>query len=195
MIKVELLKNFGAVEKKADKGQLLFREGDTAKFYYQIIDGAIKMNNYTKDGQETIQGLFRAGDSFGEPPLFGNFPYPANAEILESAQLVCLEKHRFIQLINKHTDIGMHLLQTLSKRLHFKAVLSKEVKAHEAEHRILTLLQYLKQNEGRTAPYQVNLTRQVIANMTGLRVETVIRAIKRLNQKGLIEIRDRKLFL
>jgi hypothetical protein len=47
------------------------------------------MNNYNLDGKEFIQGIFREGQSFGEPPLFADVKYPANAEaILDSEVLL-----------------------------------------------------------------------------------------------------------
>ena len=40
----------------------------------------------------------------------------------------------------------------------------------------------------------VEITRQQIADLTGLRVETVIRAIKSLEKKGEVTIKDRKVY-
>jgi len=42
--------------------------------------------------------------------------------------------------------------------------------------------------------YKVELTRQQLADLTGLRVETVIRSIKKLEQKGELLIKDRKVY-
>ena len=196
MIKVELLKKYGAVEKHLHKGQTLFQEGDKAVFYYQILDGTIKMNNYNENGQETIQGLFNAGQSFGEPAVFGEFEYPANAEAVKKTHLICLEKNLFKQLLKENADVSFIFLKTLSKRLRFKAIISKEVKSQDAEHQLMTLLEYLKQNANPTTKkYCVDITRQTLANLTGLRVETVIRTIKKLAADGKIEIKNRKIYL
>lgn len=65
------------------------------------------------------------------------------------------------------------------------------------EHRILTLLDYFKtysvKNVVPNKCYKIDFTRQEMANLTGLRVETVIRAIKALDNKGEIKIMDRKM--
>jgi CRP-like cAMP-binding protein len=42
--------------------------------------------------------------------------------------------------------------------------------------------------------YEVELTRQQIADLTGLRVETVIRSIKSLEKKGKLKIVSRKVW-
>jgi CRP-like cAMP-binding protein len=194
MIKIELLRAYGGVTRFVKKGAVLFQEGDKAIFYYQIISGLVKMNNYNDDGQETIQRLFHTGESFGEPALLGNFAFPANAVIMEDTHLFCLEKQRFLQLLNEHTDVSLLLLKSLSNRLRFKAIVSKEVKGFNAKHRISALLKYMKEQAGVQDRYGVDITRQTIANLTGLRVETVIRTLKVLEREGKIAIENRKIY-
>lgn len=195
MISEELLKRYGGVEKRLSKGEFLFMEGDIAVNYYQIVTGKMKMNNYNDLGQETVQGVFSSGDSFGEPALLGDFPFPANGEVIEKVVLISLEKSRFLNLLQAHPPISLELLKVLSKRLRFKAMLSKEVKGHVAEHRIMSLLNYLKSQSKIEREYSVEMTRQMIGDLTGLRVETVIRTIKLLEKKGLLKVKKRKLYL
>ncbi|MGB0839274.1 MAG: Crp/Fnr family transcriptional regulator [Chitinophagales bacterium] len=195
MIDETLLRSYGAVEKQLKKGAFLFMEGDNAVNYYQIVAGKLKMNNYNDAGQEMIQGLFEAGDSFGEPAILGDFPFPANGEVIEDVVVLCLEKKRFFTLLHDHPSVSIALLKVLSRRLRFKAMLSREVKGFDAEHRIMTLLNYLKTQAQIEGEYCVDITRQTIGDLTGLRVETVIRTIKILQTKGLVQIRKRKLYL
>ena len=44
-------------------------------------------------------------------------------------------------------------------------------------------------------PYKVTFTRQQLADMTGLRVETVIRVIKKLSENGKLNIDRGKVYL
>ena len=48
-------------------------------FYYQVVEGSVRMANMNDDGKEFIQGIFKQGESFGEPVLFIDMPYPATA--------------------------------------------------------------------------------------------------------------------
>ena len=81
MIAIDLLEKYGALKKSFDKNEIIFEEGNLPTHYYQIISGEIKMSNYNDDGREFIQGIFYKKQSFGEPPLFLNQDYPANAVI------------------------------------------------------------------------------------------------------------------
>ncbi|MGB1206574.1 MAG: Crp/Fnr family transcriptional regulator [Chitinophagales bacterium] len=195
MINIELMQKYGAVRQKILKGGFLFYEGDKAVYYYQILSGAMKMNNYDESGNETVQGIFKENQSFGEPAILGNFEFPANAEAIENTTVIKLEKNRFFLLLKEHSEISLQLLATLSKRLRFKAILSKEVKSYDAEHRVLTLLHLFKNKNNQTADEYIDLTRQTIANLTGLRVETVIRVIKKLESQQKLKIIKRKIYL
>ena len=194
---VKLLLLYGARKIHFKKGEFVFYNGDRAGYFFQVLSGEIKMNNYNQEGKEFIQGIFSEGRSFGESPLFGDFNYPANAETIKETTLLRLPKADFFQLLSDHPEIHFEITQTLAGRLYFKAMMASEIASNEADDRILALLDYLKTNiykiEGEYA-YEVELTRQQIADLTGLRVETVIRKIKTLEKKGSIKIINRKVW-
>ncbi|MCB0628447.1 MAG: Crp/Fnr family transcriptional regulator [Lewinella sp.] len=195
MVEEKTLRAYGAVEKYLAKGETLFLEGEMPVFYYQVLSGAMKMNNYNEKGNETIQAIFQPGQSFGEPAILGGFPFPANAEAIEDTRLICLEKNRFIEMLRAQPAICIELLRVISRRLQFKAMIAKEIGGHEAEHRILTLLHYLKAKAEAKGEFRIDITRQTIASLVGLRTETVIRAIKEMKKKGAIKVHNRKMYL
>lgn len=197
MIDENVLLNHGARRVNFSKGDQLFREGEAAQNFYQIASGEIKMNNYNEDGKEFIQGIFSIGQSFGEPPLLAHVKYPANAEAISDCEVFQLSKEQFLNLLSSHPKVHLKITETLAKRLYYKAIMVSEISSQEPEHRILRILDYLKQYvekiEGKFA-FKVDLTRQQLADLTGLRVETVIRATKSLERKGELQIKKRKLY-
>lgn len=196
MISESILLEFGARKLHVKKGETLFYAGDTPKYYYQVTTGEVKMNNFNDEGKEFIQGIFTAGMSFGEPPLFINKPYPANAEAITDAEVLLISKEAFFEMLRKNPEVNLAMSVTLSQRLYFKSIMASEISSQDAEHRIIKLIDYFKEIVGLTPneKYKVSLTRQQIADLTGLRVETVIRAIKALEKKGALTITERKIF-
>mgnify|MGYP003146912659 FL=1 len=197
MIEERILLDFGASKEIYHRGDQLFGEGEIALNFFQIISGEIKMNNYNADGKEFIQGLFVDGQSFGEPPLLANVKYPANAEAIKTSEVLKLPKLNFLELLTQHPETHLKLTRTLAKRLFYKAIMVSEISSQDPEHRIIRILDYLKRYvhhiEGKFK-FKVNLTRQQIADLTGLRVETVIRAMKGLEKKGKIKIKSGKVY-
>jgi CRP-like cAMP-binding protein len=197
MITFELLEKYGALKKSFQKGATIFEEGKQAKEYYQILSGEVKMNNYNDDGREFIQGFFNANQSFGEPPLFLNRPYPANAIAVEDTEVLCISKSDYMKLLNENPSVSIQMIENLAHRLHYKSVMAAEISSQEPEHRVLRLIDYAiahfnfkKEENG----YLIHFTRQQIGDLTGLRVETVIRTIKSLEKKGDLKIINRKVY-
>ncbi len=194
MIAETLLLQFGGQTITLDKNEVLFSEGGRADYYYQIMQGAVKMYNLTEEGKEFVQGIFEGGKSFGEPPLLGNFRYPASAMATEKTQLLRVPKKGFLELLIGNPPIHLAFTSLLCKRLAYKAMIGKEVSVHPPEHRILTLLRHLKKQQPEPV-FTVPITRQQIAELTGLRVETVIRAIKKLESRKKLHLENHKIIL
>lgn len=197
VINLDLLLAWGATFHQLEKGQVLFCEGDISHFYYQVTKGKIKMCNSIEEGKEFIQGLFLPGQSFGEPPLFDHQTYPASAVAETEATVIRLRKDAFLSLLKDNFDIHLCFTQTLAKRLRFKSMIAREISSYGPTHRVLTLLKEYKKtyHTEDNKPFLVDLTRQQIANMTGLRVETVIRTIRNLQDEGFVRIQKGKVFL
>ena len=62
-------------------------------------------------------------------------------------------------------------------------------------HKLISLMDYLKSSEEEQSPYsfQVPLTRQQMASITGLCVETVIRSLKKMEKDNMVQIENRKI--
>lgn len=197
MIAVDLLEKYGALNKFYEKTSTVFEEGKLPAHYYQIVSGEIKMNNYNDDGREFIQGIFYKDQSFGEPPLFLNQNYPASAVAVEDTQILCLPKSNFMKLLEENPAISLKIIENLAQRLYYKSVMAAEMSTQEPEHRVLKLIDHgiayfnFKKDEN---GYLINFTRQQIGDLTGLRVETVIRTIKALEKKGILKIINRKVY-
>ena len=108
MIQNELLEQYGAVEKCFEKSDVIFEVNTNAHYYFQIISGEVKMNNYNEEGKEFIQGFFKPGESFGEPPLFVERTYPANAIATEDSILLAIKKKSIFK-ITFRTSKSRHL--------------------------------------------------------------------------------------
>lgn len=191
----DVLLTWGATYKKVNKGEIIFLEGTHACFYFQLIEGRVRWVNINDEGREFIQVMIEPGESFGELPMFDDKPYAATAIADEDCVLLRLHKSNFHQMIRSSFDLHYRFTQLLVSRLRFKFLTLKEVAYHSPEHRISTMLNYYKRSRGLgNALCKLHLTRQQLADMTGLRVETVIRTIRQLHEQGSLKIQRGKVF-
>jgi CRP/FNR family transcriptional regulator, cyclic AMP receptor protein len=197
IIPEEILTEYSAQVIHFNKDDYVFFEDENPDYYYQIKSGSVKMSSFSTDGQEFIQGIFYEGQSFGEPAIFGGFPYPSNAIAMTESILFRLNVTVFFELLKNHFDLHRKFNLILAERLRYKSTILKEISSYSPDHIIMTLLRYIRGREQADTdhPYIIPYTRQQIADMTGLRVETVIRTIKRLQEEKKLEIREHKIIL
>ncbi|WP_345988528.1 Crp/Fnr family transcriptional regulator [Chryseobacterium sp. Chry.R1] len=196
MINEDLLLSYGAEVKNYKSGDTIFREGELALHYYQIIKGKIKLNNYREDGKEFIQNIFSDGNSFGESILFVDKPYPMNAESLTPSTVFKLSKSDFLILMKENPEVSNNIYQCMAERMYYKYVMLYNLSVQNPASKLKLLMDYLKSYDEYKTPYsfQIPLTRQQLASLTGLRVETVIRVIKNMEKENELKIVNRKIF-
>ncbi|APA92916.1 Crp/Fnr family transcriptional regulator [Myroides odoratimimus] len=199
MITIELLTQYGAEIREVKKNEIIFQEGNYPSHYYQVVSGKVKMNNFSADGREFIQNIFTSGQSFGEPPLFIEERYPANAIAVSNAKIIQLPKGDFYEMMRQNNEVSLAMNKSLSRRLYYKSIMAPDIASQDPDNRIMTLLNYLKSHqqavEETSRPLTIDLTRQQIADLTGLRVETVIRTLKRLESDSKVQIINSKVVI
>ena len=176
----------GFTVKKFKKDAIIYEPGMQPKYVYFIKTGEVRMVTISDGGKEFIQGVFKAGQYFGEPALLIGRPYLAYTIVNKDSEIIQVSSAGFFALIEEEPDFSMALIKTLSNRLFYKSMMLEELANEKADHRLLTLINYLL-NDIEVGD-SLKFTRQDLADMTGLRVETVIRGVKLLNAKGLIKM-------
>lgn len=196
MIDIDLLLALGAAYKKVNQGEMIFMEGSRCNFYYQLVSGRVNWLNINEDGKEYLQYVIEPGESFGEMPLFDGEAYADTAIAQEDSVIIKLHQSTFHQLIAEHPEIHIAFTKLLSHRLRFKFFLLRELFYSQPEERISSLISYLKETKHNICPLcgKIKLTRQQIANMTCLRVETVIRAMRHMHDRGELTIKKGKVY-
>lgn len=197
LISPELLEKYGAETEFFESHHTIFREGDIPKFYYQVLDGRIKLNNYNEDGKELIFAILDKGLSVCELLLFIDKTYPVNAITFEKCTVIKLPKLSFEKLLDENPDVSRDINKFLSERLYYKYIMLENNSSLRPDVRVQGALDYYKSFTDKTEKfsYEIPLTRQQLASLTALRVETVIRTVKKLEKDGALKIINRKIFV
>lgn len=192
-IDLDLLFTYGAIAKEYKKNDVLFYEDEMANFYFQVVEGCVRMFNSNDEGKEFTQGYFCEGQSFGEPPIFIDEKYPATAVAFHDCKIIKLSKEKFLKILDEYPAIQKQFLKLLAQRIHNKAKTSKDIINQKPEFRIVAFLNAHKKSTGNNKEV-VQFTRQEIANFTGLRVETVIRTLNKMKADKKIDIINHKIY-
>ncbi|MGO4709742.1 Crp/Fnr family transcriptional regulator [Chryseobacterium sp. 2TAF14] len=196
MINEDKLFSFGADLKTYYPDDLIFSEGDVPSFFFLISKGRVKLNNYNEGGKEFIQGILTQGNSVGLSSLFTEKNYPVNAVAVDESEVIRLPKSQYLQFVKQHPENYFTIIKCLSEHMHYKFLMMQSMAFQKPAQKLLTLMNYLKNHHSDQSQYalQILLTRQQLASLTGLSVETVIRVIKNMEKEGILKIQNRKIF-
>lgn len=196
IVDINTLLAWGATYKKVAAGEIIFKEGSICSFYYQLISGSVRWVNVNEEGREILQVMISPGEPFGELPLFDDGVYAATSVANEDCIVIRLNKSTFHQLLTDNPTIHFSFSKILSERIRFKFMIVGELANHNPEKSIAHLFDYFKKTQKNICPKcnKVMLTRQQIADMIGLRVETVIRAIRNMHDRGELLVDKGKVY-
>ncbi len=191
-----ILKLSGGKAKEYNTGDFIFTEGSLPNYYYQIIEGEVKLNNLSEDGKESIQSIAVKGQSIGEFLLFINKKYPANAVAISPCKILRISKIKFLKMLEDNPELKVTMIKKLAETLFSKFVMRQILSIKNPATKLKVLMDYLKSSQSETAAFsfQIPLTRQQMASLTGLRVETTIRTLKIMEKDNIVKIKNRKIF-
>jgi len=192
VISPDLLAKYNGQLKSFAAREFIFSEEEEALFYFQLEEGLVKMLSI-EEHRDRLHNFFLPGDSFGEPPLLNGFHYPAYAIASSPCLIWMVPKEDFLALLYHEPKAHLRLTQKLAHRLQYKNLIMRIAVNHTPSEQILALLNYYQNIANPNKAFYVPFTRQEIADMLGLRVETVIRACLKLVKNGNLHKNNRQL--
>lgn len=187
-----ILRSAGATTEHYDVHESIFLENQIPEFYYQIVEGKVKLTNYSADRKEALHNILGSGQSLGESALFLQ-TYSVNAITLSPCTVLKLPKSAFMELLVTDPEFSREINRRISSYLHFKHIMGQIIYTYNPTEKLQTFLDYLKSinREKERFTLQIPFTRQEIANLTGLCVETTIRTVKKMERNKLLKIKNR----
>lgn len=183
------------LDQKYEKGQVLFTEGGSAKGFYLIEGGKIKIYKLSLEGKEQILHIFGPGEIFGEVPVFAGGSYPANADAIEASRVLFFPRAAFVDLIGREPSIALNMLGILSRRLRRFTNLIEDLSLKEVPGRLAAHLIYLGERSGKPDVLELDITKAQLASLLGTIPETLSRILAKMAQQELIEVDGRRIRL
>jgi len=186
-----------AVERRFQKGEVLFIAGEEARGLYVIVEGAVRAFRGSLDGREQVIHVERAGGTVAEVPVFDDGAYPSTVAAEEDTTCLFIDKRDMRHLCLEHPEITLAALKVLAGRLRRCAELVETLSLKEVGQRLARYLLAEARRSGTRTEEGINInltqTNQQIAARVGSVREVISRALSRLQQDGLIVVEDRKL--
>jgi len=181
-----------ARERPYPKGSVILFEDDPGDSLFIVREGRVKVVLVGEDGREVILGMLGVGEHFGELSLIDSRPRSAHVIAVEDSQLIVLRREDFRRRVEESPAIAWALLQEMSRRLRRADEQIGSLVLLDVDGRIARLLlDAEKEGDGKQIPRR--LTHQTIAQMIGASRETVSRAMRDFQDRGLITVNRRQI--
>lgn len=190
---IGLLNGIGR-RRKLTAGEQLLWEGDEAVLVANVIEGVLKLSTQTADGKEQILGLVYPSDFLGRP--FGETT-PYGVEALTDAHICVFERKDFDRFTREHPRLEHKLLERTLSELDRTRRWMLLLGRMNAEQKVASFLLEMADRLGLrgvdgATTLILPLSRQQIADVLGLTIETVSRQLTKLRGEGLIELPSRR---
>jgi len=180
------------VESHHHKGEYIFREGDPAESFHIVKSGSVKCVKSSGNGKEVTLKVLLPGDLFCcDAVAFEGGTHPGCAQSMGDVTVLRVTKRAYFDLLRRNPDAAMEVIRYLGQRLNEAQESAKVLALDRAEQRLASLLGDFARRAGIPderggVRLTIRLTRQDLANMAGLSVETVIRLMSRFKRARLV---------
>lgn len=186
------------VQKRYDKKETLFHQGDLGEEFMILTEGSVKVELMNTEGKELTLTILTPYQFLGELALLDDVPRSATVVSLEPSVLLSINKRDFARLLENYPRMSIPMLRQLTRRVR---VLTDDIASmafldsySRVTRKLLTLADELGEptDAGHTL-IDRPLTHQQLANLVGTTRETVTKILNEMKDNGLITIRRHRI--
>lgn len=172
-------------KQRLERGAVLQWEDEESLLVGNVIEGVLKLSSSTSEGREQTFGLARPGAFVGRP--FGR--RATHSVTALSDALVCIfRRSDFDSFARGHTELEHELLERTLADLDHTRKWMMLLGRMKASQKVATfLLEMAPGEEEGAVQFELPCSRQGIADILGLTIETVSRQMTELRNAGIIE--------
>lgn len=177
------------------KKDIIFSEGQTPHYVFQIKTGKVKIYRSNEEGREFIVALIGPGEYFGYLAVLQNRNYPERAVAMEDTELTLIPKQDFYTLIHNNRDVAGRFIKMLAGNVFAVEEQLIDLAYNSVRKRVADALIRLKErydSKGQEK-FTISILRDDLAQLVGTAKETVIRMLSDFKEEGLVEMKGSKI--
>ena len=184
--------------KQLKKGDHLFRDKEKINSIYIVKDGKVALYKQSESAQKKV--IFILGkDIVINEVIIDDLPASINCEAFENTEILCFDRIKFLEIMKEDFELSKIIINSLAikvRRLYRQGKNSIPIKV---EKRVAAKLWKLSRDYGieieEGTLIDLNITITYLADMFGAPRETISRALKILNNEGLIINKSKKIIV
>ena len=188
------LKNFfddnGSTIKFAP-GDVIYEEGQNSNNIYLISKGLVKCHKLDEQGKDLTTALHKEDDLFGYTSFTQNVTYQETAAAIQETTVVAISKNELKSVLNSNHKVTLELIQLLTDDITgVKDQLLQMAYSSVKKRTAITIIKFAEKLN-RKPNESIRISRNDLASVAGIALESLIRTLSTFKDMGIIEIEGR----
>jgi CRP-like cAMP-binding protein len=180
------------------RGEIFYTPKDCSERLFVLWKGRVRVYKMTEQREFTL-AVVEAGTVFGEMALTAQRLQEAYAQAMQESEVSVIRRADLERLILEKPEVGLQIVHLLSERLRRYETRLEDVTLKDITARLASLILLLLESEGVVGPNYLKIpthyTHRQLGTMIGVNREAVTRAFTELQDKGLVALRRRLIYI
>jgi CRP/FNR family transcriptional regulator len=177
---------------------VLFTAGDPSDGFYIVLSGAVRAFRVSLSGREQTIHVERTGGALAEVAVFDGDPYPSTAVAEEDSEVLFIAKDQMRKLMLQYPETALNALAYVAGKLRMVAAMMEQIALMDVGQRLAKLLldevnACAPDKAAGAVSFPLSLSHAQIAARLGSVREVITRALHKLAQQRIIEMRGRRI--
>jgi CRP/FNR family transcriptional regulator, cyclic AMP receptor protein len=184
--------------RKVGKGEAVYRQGDEPNELYQLLEGRVRLCNYSLEGREMVSGEFQPGDCFGEMGMIDGLTRVSHAIASCDSVVRVLSRACFDDLTASHPEVDRKIALMMCHRVRYLYSLNEEASEltlHQRVARCVLRMAYSRESNNPERELFIVISQEELGQILGASRQSVNKELKALVSEGTIELRYGRIYI
>lgn len=179
--------------------RILVREGDPARWFFFLLDGALRVFHQSPAGDQALLKIFSPPALFGEIEVLAGLPHQEYVQCMTDCRLLRLPAAALAQLLEEQPTFALHVLRDVAVRFCLATNNEKNLAFKLLQPRMARMLLDYAQAFGRIeandGPPSVVLNQAAVARDLAISRQHAVKSLQALIEMGLLGREGNRYFL
>ena len=178
-------------QRQVAEGAFIYRQGEESRELFQLLEGSVRICNYTVEGKEAATVVFRPGDCFGELGVIDGLPRASYAVAERDCVLHVLHKRDFDELYEQYPELGRQLTLMLCRRVRVLVGMNEDAISLSLYERLGRSLQRFTYSHGRKNEeglIEIEVSHEDLGKNLGASRQSISKELKQLEAQGMVKV-------
>ncbi|MBN2863983.1 MAG: Crp/Fnr family transcriptional regulator [Bacteroidales bacterium] len=176
------------------KGETIIKEGTHVTNILFIIDGLVKLYIEGPDKNIIIK-LLTSDDFIGLTSLFGDDTYYFSSAALKETRVCSIDRQAIKDLLSLCCDFSHELSDWYCKNYNIMLTKCLNLGLRQLNGKLANSLLYLNRDEFKDIDIFSYITRNDLAELSGMSMESVVRILSEFRNEKIIELKGKKIII